>query len=346
MAPAAQLLVALQRLSAGRRRVALDDVWRAFRQAVPGYIADSEARIRLAALLADLEDGGQLSRPRGRKLWDHTIDPPLPSWIELNAAPRPSPPPRDHQQIAWPPPLAFVSTLRRVRNLDELLAIRTFLASGPDRYPTVPIRERSVEIFGDEKRLDVLSRSSLFAPGRLTLELLRCHEVAPPLVWEPGPASSPPCILVLENLHTYDSFRRWNRTAAAYRAIAYGHGSEFFATVRDLPRLLADLDATEALYFGDLDPNGLHIAAAADRWLRDQGLDLVPATRWYSLLLDRAEGRRIPGEPTTAASLDLAWLPPPLRERTRALFTAGHRGPQELVGLELLGSVVALLDAP
>ena len=50
----------------------------------------------------------------------------------------------------------------------------------------VPARERSLEVFGDEKALDRLAGAALFGPGRLTLALLRCRRVVPRLHCEPA----------------------------------------------------------------------------------------------------------------------------------------------------------------
>jgi len=50
---------------------------------------------------------------------------------------------------------------------DDLL-IQRFLREGGRSAPIVPIKERSLDLFGDEKRLDALSATSLFAEGRLT----------------------------------------------------------------------------------------------------------------------------------------------------------------------------------
>src|SRR5438105_1999563 len=68
----------------------------------------------------------------------------------------------------------------------------------------VPTGERSLDLFGDEKRLDVLRRNRrLFAPGRLSLEMLRARLFAPPFAYrrigQGGVA------LVLENVATYHS---------------------------------------------------------------------------------------------------------------------------------------------
>ena len=64
-----------------------------------------------------------------------------------------------------------------------------------------PIKERSLEIFGDEKRLDALQSTSLFRRRRLDLvKDLKCETIGEPLAWKRGPskATSKP-IIVIEN---------------------------------------------------------------------------------------------------------------------------------------------------
>jgi hypothetical protein len=339
MNPIEQMATALRERAAGRKRVPITAVWEAFRSAVRGFTGNADARPQLAALLSELQQAGVVVSPRSRRLWDTQIEPALPRWVELVDAARSS---RsvDHRTIAWPPALAFVSALRRVGNVDELLAIRRFLAAGGADRPVVPVRERSVELFGDEKRLGALARTGLFGPGRLSLDLLRCFEVAPPLVWEPGPAGASDAVLVIENLHTYDSFRRWNAQAAAYRAVVYGQGTEFVATVRDIPRLVAPWAVTAVEYFGDVDASGLQIAHQAAGWLTAHRIALVPAETWYEILLDRAELLHLPGGVAGPSAPFFAWLPSDLRGRAVSLLQAGHRAPQELVGWQVLSQLL------
>ena len=67
MSPPEKLLSALRTLAGHRRRVSLDDVWRAFARAFPGYAGDVETRPRLSALLSDLEREGVLALPKTKK---------------------------------------------------------------------------------------------------------------------------------------------------------------------------------------------------------------------------------------------------------------------------------------
>jgi len=339
LSDADRLLGELEARSQGSARIQLATIWQVFRKVVRGYTGDVAARARLAELLDVLAARGAVRLPRSNGLWDRSADPPLPAWAQLVAATSRAGAAVDPRAVAWPPELAFAARAKRVPLLPELLAIQSFLAGGGRERPPVPLRERSVEVFGDEKRLEALLATRLFREHQLTAALLRCYEVAPPLVWERRPGDSGPGpLLILENLHTYESFRCWNRDSGRYVAIAYGHGSEFKATCRDLPRLCADVAATRIAYFGDLDLEGLRIASHAAAILRslERPLELEPAELWYERLLDKAD--RATSVPTRVDPSEpaLAWLPSRLAKRAIALFGAGKRLPQELVGLDEL----------
>lgn len=331
------LLSALRERAGKRRRLALDDVWHVFRGALAIEYSD-RGREALAGYLTALRDQGHLQFPQQRGLWDLTPAPPLPRWVQL-AAPAPEGAPIDHRSIAWPPELARLIDEPRIAPdvLTDLLAIKRFLAEGGRRRELVPLRERSVELLGDEKRLDVLVRSRLAVRLGLGPELLRVRPVPVPIVWEPGPSSDATTILVIENLHTYDSFRRWNAREGAHLAVVYGAGKAFAGMLDDLGRIVVELGAYEIHYFGDLDAEGLQIPASAARALG--ALPLVPAAQWYEMLLDRGVGRSLPDVEPTAPESGLQWLPDRLRPRVKHLLVTGRRLPQELIGWDQLRGI-------
>ncbi len=339
MSDVERLLEALRDQASGRARVPIEGLWAAFRTAIRGYTGSAEARRHLAGLLGSLQARGALELPKGRRLWDARTEPPLPAWARLVSPSLELRVERDHRTVAWPPELAFVGRLRRAPLLDELLAVRRFLADGGRERVRVPSSERSLELFGDEKRIAALRKTSLFRPGRLSLELLRCYDVAPPLVWEPAPVDrSGGVVLVLENLDAYDSFCRWNADTAAYAVVAYGHGSEFLATVRDLPRVCEWAGTTRVEYFGDLDLRGLQIPHRARSVLLGVApeLTLAPAERWYAALLSFADAAAVADAEVDPRDPALDWLPPALRGDAAALLSGGRRLPQEHIGLEHL----------
>lgn len=322
-----------------RPRLERAAVWMAFRRAHSVEALGSDARQRLAERLRVLAEEGCIVLPAERGAgWDRTARPALPEWLRF---PRPEAPPieLDPLRVPWAPELAFVVTLARVEYAGELLAMQRFFADGGRHRPVIPMRERSVQLFGDEKRLERLVRTPLFEDGRLTLATLRCFAMAPPLVFvrgPPGTAGSP--ALVVENHHPWWSFCRWNERIGQYSGVVYGAGGGFG---RDAVAFLAERcrewQAPWAAYVGDLDADGLNIPRrAATQFAPTHQLQLVPETRWYAAMLDRAGDVPLPVAGPIEAEEGIAWLPAELRERVRGHFRAGRRIPQELVGTEEL----------
>lgn len=332
------LLDALVVEAAGRRKLGITAVWRAFRSAHPVEATSGEARERLAARLTSLADEGRLGLPAPRGSgWDRSARPPLPDWVRLPAPPEPRVE-VDLLSVPWAPELGFVPSLERIDCPADLFGLQRFFTSGGRTRPVVPMRERSVQLFGDEKRLERLVRTPLFGEGRLELASLRCFAMAPPLVYEDGPpASRGRPVLVVENHHTWWSFCRWNARVGVYAAVVYGAGSAFG---RDAVAFVAErcraLDAPHADYFGDLDRDGLVIPwRAATSFAPAHGFCIRPDARWYRLLLRRAEEVQLPTGPSISEE-GLEWLPIELRGRVADHFRTGRRLPQELVGTEEL----------
>ena len=149
---------------------------------------------------------------------------------------------------------------------DILACVDAFLRDSGSNRPLVPHRERSLEVFGNEKRLDALMRTRLFTSGALTLDLLRCFQVPLPLtaqyVGQPG---SNPQLLIVENHATYASVLTAARERIAEGAAGFGVG---YGAGNQLPKAIggaAQMDPPPAAiwYFGDLDVEGLRIAADA-----------------------------------------------------------------------------------
>ena len=331
----------LQAMSEGRVRVRREQVWRAFRQAYPDLAGATNERQTLIDKLKSLEDAGVATLPKGKISWDRTASPPIPQWVELTANRRVKPKIAAHKMVSWRPELAFIADLDRVEHLEELLRINEFLKAGADRRPMVPMRERSVGLFGDEKRLDSLVKSSLFRTGRLSLEMLRCFSVAPPLVWErcSDPRDDASSILIIENHHTYWSFCHWNSSSGWYVAVVYGAGEALERSVAYISDILEATGAPAIEYFGDLDSGGVRIPYRASAKAVEMQLPpILPATKWYELLLEMA------GNITIATTLrgkrltqgELSWLPARIRQDAQAIMESGRRLPQELVGSEVL----------
>lgn len=245
---------------------------------------------------------------------------------------------RQVREFPWVPELAFLREARVNLPFAELRQLNEFLAAGGRDRELVPIKERSLQLFGDEKRLDVLADSALFRDGRLTLAHLRCEVVSEPLAWKRGPAeAADKPVIVLENAATWHSYDRWNQATAQFSAVIYGGGNRFVDGVGFLAEIFRELGGQRRVfYFGDFDAAGLVIPQRASRRAVELGLPAIEPHLWsYRRLLTFA-GKAEPVAEAGQPSADLcAWLGE-LGGEVGAQLTADKRLAQENVGWELL----------
>lgn len=238
----------------------------------------------------------------------------------------------------WQPALAFVREARIGLNFEDLVRIDTFLATRAASTPYVPVKERSLELFGDEKRLDSILATSLFRDGRLTLDHLRCFAVPEPLGWQRGRRLDGP-VIVLENLSTWHTYVEWDKARPKFSAVIYGGGNRFIDSVGFLGRIFEELGGMRrVLYFGDIDAAGLRIPRRAALRAVSEGLPAIePHLESYRWLLDSADDGSADDAPDEATGLreDCAWLGG-LSATAWNLVAGGKRLAQERIGWEFL----------
>lgn len=333
LSPRAVRLAALLETVTGRM-VTLPHLWTLWAAADPASAGRPERRGHLAGALEQLSAAGLVTPSKKRDVGV----PPLPVRLTL-PAPAPSPSAAAlARTVAWRPELAWVVSARlTLGQVEQLRLINNWLRDrGRDR-DVIPVRERSLEVLGHEKALDALLTSTMFAPDRLTLDLLRTFRSHPPLpVVRVGDG---PVLLVVENDDTFHSIRTVLATdPGPVGHVAWGAGGAFEASVRssgDLPGV------SRVRYFGDLDAAGLRIPRhAAETAFRENLPAVTPAHDLYRVLL--ASSVRQGGQPTVPAdqAADLAhWLGEvPLIDEASSLLAAGVRVPQEAVTLAALNA--------
>jgi hypothetical protein len=337
LTPTAQRLHTALTSEPGNRRLTAADVTSAFARTFPATAGSTRGRSILAVLLVELDTAGVLRLPKSPTQWDRG-SPLLPQWVRIpptiEAQPRTKP-----TGIAWRPELAWAATARlTTTQTEDLRKINRWLRDNDTDaadIEMIPMRERSVEIFDDEKHLDRLHTSALFAPNRLSLAMLRAVRIPPPLAIRR--IGDGPVLLVVENSDTF-------ATLAALLAerpgrvghIAFGGGRAFEASVLGIDETSG---IEEIRYFGDLDADGLSIPAHAEVTALTAGLPPVqPAPELYRLLLEQHSQPTPRAVPEWSAEALCAWLPEDLRSRAATLLTGGRRIAQERVGRTLLRS--------
>jgi hypothetical protein len=313
-----------------RKRVGLTELWGLLDRVDPASRGSADRRRLLAAAVAELVDAGIVRSSRT----DDGGRPPLPHFVQRvvnREAMAPARPVVWHHELAWA--AEFRPSPAQAALLD---AVNRWLFRGGTTRTPVPLRERALEITGDEKAFD----AGPILGGRLTLDVLRAYRVTLPLhVVRLGDG---PALLVVENSDTFDSLRRaLSRRPGAIGRIAWGAGAAFESSVLSLADA-EDAPPEQIHYFGDLDAAGLRIPASASALALEAGLSPIrPATHLYTALL--ARGRPQSGRSHVSAERArelVAWLDAEHRAETTGLLTSGQRLAQEVVGLDVIAALI------
>jgi hypothetical protein len=240
----------------------------------------------------------------------------------------------------WHVELGWAAELEAAGQLSDperrfLAHVNTWLRRRGDTV--VPQRERSLDICGDEKALDAVVFTPLFAPGRLIYEMLRCEPCWPPVHQEvlgPGPW------LVIENWTTFRTLASAARRCGWTGRLIWGAGNQ-------VGTRLTSLAATEPApgrgltYFGDIDTAGFRIARMAAGRAETLGLGEVNAARELYQVCCAAG---TPRTTTRHAADDLQewiqqWLGGTLGQKIARIVADGGRIVQETIGVELLATI-------
>jgi Uncharacterized protein conserved in bacteria C-term(DUF2220) len=275
--------------TAGKVRIPLSELRLLWSTAAPRLVGDRLQTAALAAALTELKERGEVQLPA--TAWDTSTSPPLPRSIMVPAA-RHSSRVRPWIDFPWCSELGWVASLPALTEsrFNDLVAINTWLAQTRGTCtPLLPMRYRSAQVFGDEKRMEAMARTGLFGPGRLSMELLACQRLPPPLAAaEVGPGAD---VLVVENSDPYWMAIAALRTEAAHSIglVAWGAGKSFPSQI---PTLNVDVAGRGPIrgtvwYWGDMDPDGLTIAVeAANAAAASGGPAIRPAAQLWAAMAD------------------------------------------------------------
>lgn len=328
-----RVLEALQ-ASSGPRRKTREQLLDTVLGEQPHLRSSPDLRPVTATLVSRLADAGALRAPASRRLWD-ALNPPLPDWVELPAPKSVAAPSRP--SVPWRPELRWATTLRLTASQRVVLErINTWLRDHPTG-PDIPLRERSLQVLGHEKTMERLLGGTLFAPGRLTLPMLRCFATPPPL--HTATVGDGDRVLVVENSATFHTLTRLLSDSATrpassrVRWTCYGAGGLFAAAAPSL----TVLSPAVIVYFGDLDVKGLNIPASAAAAAAAQGMPPIrPAAGLYKLLLDVGVAEPVgANKNVSSVTAGLGWLGSDLASRAGAVI-ADQRLAQEALRYDVL----------
>ncbi|MBK8223470.1 MAG: hypothetical protein IPK73_20855 [Candidatus Obscuribacter sp.] len=332
-------------LAAPRKRLELQSLVDIFLSIRPEVIDSAERLGELLTALKMLESSGAIVLPKGKRGYSNSSSGKfrLPLWVTVS--PSSSSENRlSAQSIPWVPVLNFCSTFTSQRQILLASVVNQFLIENRGRQIIqVPLRERSLQLFGDEKQLDKMCRDGAIFDGKLPISAIGAREVEYPLVvttFEPGHP-----VLIVENHHTYFSFCEWNRISRMFSAIVYGAGMFLKKAERSIDNVMQEFGADQIFYFGDIDLNGFEIPISINRVRKGEGrTSLLAADSYYGYALQfgvQAEDKSWTGNRTGKLQEicdEVSAFLPALSASALAVMFAGRRIAQECLGLEALTS--------
>ena len=252
----------------------------------------------LHGILEELNSANLIKFPLSTSGWDMGAQPYLPKWV---VRPRPRVAKEYIENKIWAPELMFLSS-KREPVYSPWLQVDTWLKETRGKsLLRKPVRERSLDIFGNEKTLDDLLRTKAFRDGQISLDTLQCYYVPEPIPWEPGPPGSENRDgLCIENATTYDTIVKFNRQSGIWGFVAYGRGNGFVTSVEGILPVMERFGQKRLLYFGDADLEGIEIASRGAQKLMAVGKNLELDVRLYRLLLEN--GKKAPAKSGGALS--------------------------------------------
>lgn len=271
-------------------RTSLTEMWQVISNVMT--LPHGGQRETLMAVLDELRENGIVELPKSDKLWDKSALPHLPTWVNK---PQPKKQAKDVAKVIWSPELTFLAE-QVIRQDSPWVEVDAWLKKYRGKELTLkPARERSLDIFGDEKALDRLAVLTPFKQGQISLATFRCFYVPEPIPWKPGPSGSRSFSgLCVENATTFDTLCRFNSEVGYWAFVAYGRGNQFASMTDGLVSVVKEYGHDRVQYFGDADHEGIEIVARAEKKLNGAGVSIGLDHRLYHLLL--SVGRERPSK--------------------------------------------------
>ncbi|MFX0102178.1 MAG: Wadjet anti-phage system protein JetD domain-containing protein [Candidatus Hodarchaeota archaeon] len=290
----------------------------------------------LKKILLKLEDCGKIVLPKGKEHYDNSTTIRLPNWIKLIIEKQKK---QDKPWLKqkWHPSLLWILDVHHMKEeiSDILLVLDFFLKELPSSIIPIPEKERSLQIFGDEKILRMLMDSF---PEQDFCNIARCYRTYEPLIGITFKTSESRVIFI-ENRDTFLSVCKVNSllTPPPFLGVYYGQGYQFLTSILSIPLKFDPEVPIE--YFGDIDHHGFAIPDDALAILKKYhpNYKLVLAKEFYEHLVKLYEHQDyIFKNRSKKRKFDHSWLEL-LSDHTKIrilqILEKDQRVPQELLNI-------------
>ena len=331
----------MSKLNNQRVKISLDKILKAFAEAFPqDYYSEGNQMEKLMKVLNNLARANRIQLPVGETHWDDSSVPSVPKWIKISRM-------SSQKERAlwkkypWHPQMIWASELKNIQesSFESLKQLNQFFVNlGGGSVGLMTIKERSLQIFGDEKKLDSLTTRSWFQ-DHVSLEDLGCYRTIEPFASKTFPKAKATRTIIIENRDTFDSFCKVNEriNSPFYKYIIYGCGDKIEGRIRWVNEFDPEIRVIE--YFGDLDHNGLAIPHRINQIFKDNNDPhrIKMAKVFYYRLVELAREQRplFDNLPSSGKIHNyLFFLLPEDQKFVNFLLQQGQRIAQELLNYE------------
>ena len=273
--------------------------------------------------------------------WNVFTRTPYPKWVRLKRNELITKKEKAWKSRIWSIKLEWVPGLKRMnsKTLEHLQILDDYYKQSKTPFPiAIPEKERSLQLFGDEKLL--LSYAHKYKSKCDLYDLTNSYQTHLPLPYIHF-ACNDNRVLIIENMDTFYSVCNVLRNSkkSPYSHVIYGAGLNLIRQKGFLfiPYLLKKPKTLE--YFGDIDPTGFYIPQQLEKSLQEcnKQWKVVLNIPLYQLLIEQfkklelefqAKKQRNPYSLSSFSDSD--------REFIKKLFLCNLRIPQELVNYVIL----------
>lgn len=187
-----------------------------------------------------------------------------------------------------------------VKDREWVLRLSDYLRQAKDPEEKISKNERSFQIWGREKFLQLEQGRKILKRCGIDVSQLSYYETSEPLACYSSHHRTPQNLLILENKDTFYSMRRYlierGKTifGVAFATLIYGAGKGILRSFQDFafcvePYMRAK--ENQIYYFGDLDFEGIGIYERLAESFKEQH-PIVPFTKAYEQMLRKAQDIR------------------------------------------------------
>lgn len=345
-----KFLHALKRTSKGKKTIPEDIYLKVFKTEFPESFYPETNYNHLLELFESLVNQHKIRLPKSKEHWIQNMNPPIPRWIILQDKPK-EVIKKIWKSYTWLPELSWVSRVSRLskEKLSDLIKLNEFFRELKGQRIVesdyLPIKERSIAIFDDEKKLDNFLGWNRFTQN-ISLDQLGCYKTQHPFPSKVCWRANSQRTIIIENRDTFDSFWKCNNSLEnpPYKNIIYGHGKaieDWILWIKDFDPKIESIE-----YFGDLDQEGLNIPRRISQKLIQNSFSITinMALPFYKRLIALHREKydyEVPVKIKPRKSL--SFLPAKDQIYMELIFQQNDRIPQELLNKNEIMEIFSLL---